>query len=269
MDQSPPSQKDAVAWHALSADDALKQLNSNSAQGLNANEAANRLKTHGLNLLPTGKKQSAFMRFLLQFNNVLVYVLIGAAILKLFLGLWLDASIILAVVFLNSLLGFLQEGKAAQALESISKMLSADARTLRDGDARMIPAETLVPGDIVLLESGDKVPADLRLIDVKNLRTEEAALTGESVPADKTSDAVAANATVGDRESMVFSGTMVVSGRATGVVVSTGSNTELGRINQLLASVNPLDTPLIRQIEQFGYKITATIVVIAVFVFIF
>ncbi|MGL6040891.1 MAG: HAD-IC family P-type ATPase, partial [Deefgea sp.] len=149
------------------------------------------------------------------------------------------------------------------------KMLSADARTLRDGEARMIPAETLVPGDVVLLESGDKVPADLRLIDVKNLRTEEAALTGESVPADKTANAVAANATVGDRESMVFSGTMVVSGRATGVVVSTGSNTELGRINQLLASVNTLETPLIRQIEKFGYKITATIGVIAVFVFIF
>jgi len=269
MDQTPPSAKDAVAWHALPCDDALKQLNSNSAQGLSANEAASRLKTHGLNLLPTGKKQSAFMRFVLQFNNVLVYVLLGAAILKFALGLWLDASIILAVVFLNSLLGFLQEGKAAQALESISKMLSADARTLRDGAARMIPAETLVPGDIVLLESGDKVPADLRLIDVKNLRTEEAALTGESVPADKTSDAVAANATVGDRESMVFSGTMVVSGRATGVVVATGSNTELGRINQLLASVNTLETPLIRQIENFGYKITATIAVIAVFVFIF
>ncbi|MGL4994743.1 MAG: cation-translocating P-type ATPase, partial [Deefgea sp.] len=269
MDQTPSPTQDAVAWHALPAEEALQQLSTNSAQGLTADEAASRLKKHGLNLLPMGKKQSALMRFLLQFNNVLVYVLLGAAVLKFALGLWLDASIILAVVFLNSLLGFLQEGKAAQALESISKMLSADARTLRDGEARMIPAETLVPGDVVLLESGDKVPADLRLIDVKNLRTEEAALTGESVPADKTANAVAANATVGDRESMVFSGTMVVSGRATGVVVSTGSNTELGRINQLLASVNTLETPLIRQIEKFGYKITATIGVIAVFVFIF
>jgi P-type E1-E2 ATPase len=119
----------------------------------------------------------------------------------------------------------------------------------------------------VILESGDKIPADLRLVDAKNLRTEEAALTGESVPADKTTDAVPANATVGDRENMAFSGTMVVSGRATGVVVATGSETELGRINQLLTSVSPLETPLLRQIKKFGYTVTATIGVISVLIF--
>ena len=131
----------------------------------------------------------------------------------------------------------------------------------------MIAADQLVPGDVVLLESGDKVPADLRLTDVNNFRTEEAALTGESVPADKTTDVVSANATVGDRECMAFSGTMVVSGRATGVVVATGSETELGRINQLLASVSALETPLLRQIKQFGYAITAVIGVVGVLVF--
>ena len=117
-------------------------------------------------------------------------------------------------------------------------MLSAEARALRGGETRLIPAEDLAPGDIVLLESGDRIPADLRLIDARNLRTEEAALTGEFVPAEKTTDVVAAKATVGDRENMVFSGTMVVSGRATGVVVATGSQTELGRINQMLAEVS-------------------------------
>jgi P-type E1-E2 ATPase len=157
----------------------------------------------------------------------------------------------------------------SDALESISRMLSAEARTLRDGEPRMIAADTLVPGDIVLLESGDKVPADLRLVEVKNLRTEEAALTGESVPAEKSADAVAAEATVGDRESMVFSGTMVVSGRATGIVVATGSHTELGRINELLAGVDTLETPLLRQIESFGYKISAVIGVVGVLVLIF
>ena len=131
----------------------------------------------------------------------------------------------------------------------------------------MVPAEQLVPGDVVLLESGDKVPADLRLAAVKNLRTEEAALTGESVPAEKTTDPVSANATVGDRESMAFSGTMVVSGRATGVVVATGSETELGRINQLLAAVSALETPLLRQIKKFGIVITAVIGVVSVLVF--
>ena len=175
------------------------------------------------------------MRFLSQFNNILVYVLLGAGFTKLMLSLWVDAAIIFGVVILNALLGFIQEGKAEKALDSIRNMLSAEARTVRGGETRMIPAEQLVPGDVVLLESGDKVPADLRLVEAKNLRTEEAALTGESVPAEKSTDAVSANATVGDRESMAFSGTMVVSGRATGVVVATGSETELGRINQLLA----------------------------------
>jgi calcium-translocating P-type ATPase len=207
------------------------------------------------------------MRFISQFNNILVYVLLGAGFTKMMLGLWIDASIILGVVILNALLGFIQEGKAEKALDSIRNMLSAEARTLRGGEARMIPAEQLVPGDIVLLESGDKVPADLRLADIKNLRTEEAALTGESVPADKTIDPVPEKATVGDRESMAFSGTMVVSGRATGVVVETGSETELGRINQLLAGVSALETPLLRQIKKFGYAITAVIGVVSVLLF--
>ena len=146
-------------------------------------------------------------------------------------------------------------------------MLSAEARTIRDGETRMISAEELVPGDVVLLESGDKVPADLRLADAKNFRTEEAALTGESVPAEKSADAVSANATVGDRESMAFSGTMVVSGRATGLVVATGSDTELGRINQLLTGVSALETPLLRQIKKFGYAITAVVAIVGVLVF--
>ena len=258
---------ETVAWHALAADDVVKQLSTRIDKGLDSGQASSRLRKYGSNLLPMGKKQSSILRFLLQFNNVLVYVLLGAGLLKFALGLWLDASIILAVVFLNALLGFIQEGKAAEALESISKMLSADARTVRDGETRMIAADTLVPGDVVLLESGDKVPADLRLVEVKNLRTEEAALTGESVPADKSTQAVEVTATVGDRESMVFSGTMVVSGRATGVVVATGSHTELGRINALLANVNSLETPLLRQIKKFGYKITGAIAVVGALVF--
>ena len=258
---------DAVPWHALGTDDVLNRLSTSAGNGLDAAEAAARLQQYGANRLPEGKKIGPFKRFLLQLNNILVYVLLGAGFVKLMLGLWLDAGIIFAVVLLNALLGFIQEGRAEQALDSIRNMLSAEARTLRGGQTRMTPAEELVPGDIVLLESGDKVPADLRLIDVKNLRTEEAALTGESVPADKSSEPVAEKSTVGDRESMAFSGTMVVSGRATGVVVATGSHTELGRINQLLASVSPLETPLLRQIKKFGYAITTAIGIVSVIVF--
>jgi magnesium-transporting ATPase (P-type) len=207
------------------------------------------------------------MRFLAQFNNILVYVLLSAGFIKLMLNLWVDAGIIFAVVILNALLGFIQEGKAEKALDSIRNMLSAEARVVRGGETRMIPADQLVPGDVVILESGDKIPADLRLVDAKNLRTEEAALTGESVPTDKITDVVPANAVVGDRENMAFSGTMVASGRAAGIAVATGSETELGRINQLLASVSPLETPLLRQIKEFGYTITAAIGVISVLIF--
>src|SRR5262252_9296799 len=209
-----------VAWHAVPADQVISRLKTDLAAGLDANDASQRLAQYGPNRLPEGKQRGPLMRFLAQLNNILVFVLLGAGFVKLMVGLWLDAAVILGVVIINALLGFIQEGKAEKALDSIRNMLSAEARTVRGGKTRMLPAEELVPGDVVLLESGDKVPADLRLAEVKNLRTEEAALTGESVPADKNTDPVSERASVGDRESMVFSGTMLVSGRATGVVVA-------------------------------------------------
>jgi magnesium-transporting ATPase (P-type) len=259
--------RDAAAWHALSPGEVVERLVTTSDRGLDPSEATVRLQKYGLNRLPEGRKRGPFARFFAQFNNVLVYVLLAAGFIKLMLSLWTDASIIFAVVILNALLGFIQEGKAEKALDSIRNMLSAEARTMRGGETRMLPAEQLVPGDVVLLESGDRIPADLRLIEAKNFRTEEAALTGESVPAEKSVDAVPVRATVGDRHDMAFSGTMVVSGRATGVVVATGNATELGRINQMLAEVSLLETPLLRQIKQFGYRITAVIGVAAVLIF--
>jgi len=258
---------DTAAWHALSRTEVVERLATSAEKGLDPSEASARLQKYGPNRLPEGKKRGPFARFVSQFHNILVYVLLVAGFTKLMLGLWVDAGIIFAVVVLNALLGFIQEGKAEKALDSIRNMLSAEARAVRGGETRMLPAEQLVPGDVVLLESGDKIPADLRLVEAKNLRTEEAALTGESVPAEKITDAVPANATVGDRGSMALSGTMVVSGRATGVVVGTGNETELGRINQLLAEVSALETPLLRQIKGFGYAITAVIGVASVLIF--
>src|ERR1700722_12632976 len=263
------SPSDFTPWKAVGANEIIRRLDTNVKSGLSAGNVQQRLEKYGHNRLPEGRKQGPFMRFLQQFNNILVYVLLGAGFVKLMVGLWLDASIILAVVVLNALLGFFQEGKAEKALDSIRDMLSAEARTVRGGETRMVPSEDLVPGDIVLLESGDKIPADLRLIDVKNLRTEEAALTGESVPIDKTTEPVAERATVGDREGMAFSGTLVASGRGTGIVVATGDSTELGRINQMMAAVSALETPLLRQIKKFGYAITAVIGVVSVIVFAF
>ena len=256
-----------ATWHALAADEAIGRLGTDPARGLDAGEASRRLAEFGPNRLPEGQKRGPLVRFLAQLNSILVYVLLAAGFVKLMVGLWLDATVILGVVIINALLGFIQEGKAEKALDSIRNMLSAEARTIRGGETRLISAEELVPGDVVLLESGDRIPADLRLVDVKSLRTEEAALTGESVPIDKTTGAVAQKATVGDRQGMAFSGTLVSSGRGKGVVVATGSETELGRINQLMAGVSALDTPLLRQIKSFGYAITAVIAVVSVVVF--
>jgi calcium-translocating P-type ATPase len=256
-----------TSWHAMETGAALTRLESDAARGLSPEEAARRLAAYGPNRLPEAAKRGPLMRFLQQFDNILVYVLLAAGFVKLMLGLWLDASIITGVVLINAVLGFLQEGKAEEALDSIRNMLSADARALREGETRVIPAEELVPGDIVLLESGDRIPADLRLVEVKNLRTDEAALTGESVPADKSTEPTSENSTVGDRADMAFSGTLVVSGRATGLVVATGAQTELGRINQMLAGVDALETPLLRQIKEFGHTIAKVIGFVSVAVF--
>jgi magnesium-transporting ATPase (P-type) len=261
------SRAEVPAWHALTVDDVVDRLLTNTRTGLEAETASTRLRTYGPNRLPEGKKRGPFARLFSQFNNILIYVLLAAGFIKLMLNLWADAAIILSVVIINALLGFVQEGKAEKALDSIRNMLSAEARTVRGGETRMLPTEQLVPGDVVLLESGDKVPADLRLTDVKNLQTQEAALTGESVSVAKNTEPAAAVSTVGDRSNMVFSGTLVVSGRATGVVVATGNQTELGRINALLAGVTALETPLLRQIKRFGLAITAIIGLVSVLVF--
>jgi magnesium-transporting ATPase (P-type) len=251
----------------MSRAEVVERLATDSEKGLPSSEASARLQRYGPNRLPERKKPGPLRRFFAQFHDVLVYVLLAAGFTKLMLSLWIDAGIIFAVVVLNALLGFIQEGKAEKALDSIRNMLSAEARTMRGGERRMIPAEQLVPGDVVLLESGDKVAADLRLVEAKNFRTEEAALTGESVPAEKTVDTVPVNATIGDRGDMAFSGTMVVSGRATGVVVATGHATELGRINRLLAEASALETPLLRHIRKFGYTITTVIGIASVLIF--
>ena len=263
----PVSDTQKEIWHALEATAVLDRLSSDTEKGLSSNDATQRLTHYGPNRLPEGAKRGPWVRFLQQFDNVLVYVLLAAGFVKLMLGLWLDASVIIAVVLINAVLGFLQEGKAEQALDAIRNMLSADARVLRDGSVQIIPAEDLVPGDIILLESGDRIPADARLVDVKNLRTEEAALTGESVPTDKSVTTVPDNSTVGDRENMVFSGTLVVSGRAVGIVVETGAHTELGQINQMLAAVDALETPLLRQIRDFGHTIAKVVGALSVAVF--
>jgi calcium-translocating P-type ATPase len=253
--------------HAHSGDDVMAQWRS-SRSGLSAQDAAQRLQTHGPNRLPTPPKDGLLTRFFRHFHNVLIYVLLGAAGITAMLGRWTDTGVILGVVVINCVIGFIQEGKAEAALESIRKMLSIRAQARRDGQWLDVDAESLVPGDVVRLRSGDRVPADLRLLEATNLRIEEAALTGESMPADKLTAAVADDAPLGDRCGMAYSGTLVVMGRGLGVVTATGTRTELGRINRLIAEVQTLQTPLTRQMARFSKFLAAVIVGLAVLMFV-
>jgi len=251
-----------VKWHALNSHSALQELRS-STVGLGGVDAAERLKRHGANRLPEKARRSAVVRFLLHFHNILIYVLLGAAVITAALGHIIDTFVILAVVLANAAIGFVQEGKAEKAMEAIRGMLAPHANVLRDGQRCRVAGETLVPGDIVLLEPGDKVPADLRLLQASGLQIQEAVLTGESVPVDKHTRPVEGSAALGDRTCMAFSGTLVTSGQAKGVVVSTGSETEIGRISGMLADVETLTTPLVRQMNVFAQWLTMLILLVA------
>ena len=250
---------------------ALEVLNAldSTATGLAADEARRRLEQFGPNRLPAARKDGLLRRFARQFNNILIYVLLASAAITALLAHWVDCSVIVGVVLINAIVGVIQEGKAERALDAIRNMLSLNATVLREGQRREIPAEQLVIGDIVLLSSGDKVPADLRLIEVRQLRIEEAALTGESEPVEKSIEAASAQAVIGDRTCMTYSGTLVVYGQARGVVTATGAATEIGRISSMIASVDTLETPLLRQMAGFGQQLTVVILLLSLLTFAF
>ncbi len=252
----------------MSPEEVLEALSS-GPEGLSEEEARKRLDEFGPNRIPEPKKQNVLLRFFKHFHDVLIYVLLISAIATALLGHWIDTWIILAVVILNSFVGFVQEGRAEKAIEAVRRMLSVSSSVSRDGKKRQIPAEELVPGDIVLLSSGDKIPADLRLIRIHELQVNEASLTGESDTVSKTTETVKAEAALGDRTCMAYSGTIVVSGTARAIVISTGENTEIGKINRMLAEVEPLATPLLRKVNSFGIKLSIFILAMAGAVFLY
>ncbi|NIR29965.1 MAG: cation-transporting P-type ATPase [Gammaproteobacteria bacterium] len=255
-------------WHALSSQDSLAHLGCGPG-GLSHDEAQSRLARYGPNRLPPPRRRGPLRRLLVQFHNVLIYVLLGAGAVTTALGHWVDAGVIFGVVVINALIGFIQEGKAERALDAVRSMLSPQAVVTRDGHRRTIPADRLVPGDVVHLQSGDRAPAELRLLRVKNLRVDESILTGESQAVEKSTEPVAEGAPLGDRRSMAYSGTLVTFGQGTGVVVATGVHTEVGRISELLARVQTLTTPLLRQLGQFARWLTGAIGIIAGAAFVF
>lgn len=237
--------------------------------GLSRAGAAERLNKYGPNALPEKKGKPAWLRFLAHFHDVLIYILLAAALMTAVMGHWVDTAVILGVTVINSLIGYIQENNAEKSLQSIRNMLSSDAQVIRDGKHDTVSTKELVPGDIVVLRAGDRIPADLRLIEAHNLRVEEAILTGESTVVDKHTDALTGELPLGDRTNMLFSGTTISAGGGVGVVVATGQETELGRINQMMADVEATRTPLLVQMDKLGKAIFVIILGMMAALFVF
>ena len=239
-------------WHAQPETDVVDILGTAPDKGLDGSEVGLRQGKFGPNTITRKKGRGPIMLFLLQFHQPLVYILLAAAAVTTVLREWVDAGVIYGVVLVNAVIGFLQEAKAVKAIETLSNSMTSTATVLRGGERRQIPASELVPGDIVLLQSGDKVPADLRLLSTRELQIDESTLTGESVPVQKQSGALPHDTLMADRINMAYSSTLVTCGIATGTVVATGNSTEVGRINELIASADILTTPLTKKITRFS-----------------
>lgn len=256
-------------WHHLPAGEVQALLDVDIAHGLDIFEVQHRQARFGLNALTPRKGKSPLVRFLLQFNNPLIYVLIVASVVTAFVKGLLDAGVILGVVLINAIVGFIQEARAEQAITALAQTMTAEALVLRAGRKQRLAATELVPGDVVLLQAGDKVPADLRLARTRDLQVTEASLTGESVPVTKDADALLpVDTTLGDRRTMAYASTLVTYGQGTGVVVATGDGTEIGRISALIAQAEELETPLTRKIREFSSVLLYALLAVAALAFV-
>ena len=255
-------------YYQQTVDETLENIHS-TVDGLSSAEASARLQQYGENALPQKPGKPAWLRFLAHFNDVLIYVLLAAALLKLIMGHWIDMFVILGVAVINALIGHIQESNAEKSLQSIRNMLSSEAVVVRQGSHETVPTTALVPGDVVVIRAGDRIPADLRVIEAHNLRVEEAILTGESTVVEKNTDALSGELPLGDRYNLLYSGTTVSSGGGKGLVVATGGDTELGHINQMMSDIEKHRTPLMVQMDKLGKTIFITIMVMMVALFVF
>ncbi len=262
----------ARAWYAWPAEALAEELQTDFNCGLPIDAAARRLAQDGHNELPEAPPPPLLKLFLSQFTSLIVWVLIGAAIVSGLLEDWIDAAAILAIVFFNGVLGFVQEFRAERSLAALRKMSVSLARVIRDGVLQSIPARELVRGDVVVLEAGDRIPADSRLVYTTNFQAQEASLTGESTPVQKQAERLeATDVPLADQRNMVFMGTVAVSGKARGLVVATGLGTELGRIAALIqkaAEAERTETPLQRRLEQFGSTLLWLALTVVAIVFV-
>jgi len=253
----------AKHWHHLPEEEVVDLLEGNPEKGLDQFEIKHRIDTYGSNTITTKKEKGPLLRFLLQFHQPLIYILIASGILTAFLQEWVDSGVIFGVVLVNAVIGYLQEAKAVNALAALARTMTNEATVLRQGEKRHIPASELVPGDTVLLTSGDKVPADMRLLHVRDLRIDESALTGESLPVEKKEGVLAHDTPLADRNNMAYASSLVTYGQGTGIVTGTGDHTEVGRISELIAAADELETPLTRKIAQFSHILLYAILALA------
>ena len=258
---------DGITYHEMSAPSATEFFKSNLERGLTAEEVAIRYETYGWNELPVKPGKPAWLRFLLQFHQPLLYILLVAGAVKAFLGSWTNAGVIWGVTFINATIGYVQEAKAEGAIASLAKAVMTETIVVREGQALRIPSRDLVPGDIVLLASGDKVPADLRLLKTRNLQVDESALTGESVPVEKSVQALSKDTTLAERINMSYAGSFVTFGQGRGIVVATADATEVGQISQSMERRVSLSTPLTRKFEKFSRTLLYVILTLATLTF--
>ena len=254
-------------WHSLSCNNVLESLNA-SSEGLSAVEAEKRLKIVGPNILDRQTRESAFKILLRQFLNPLIYVLLAATILAVAMGKITDGIVVFSVIVINALIGFIQEYQAGKTIQGLLQLMPENATVMRDKKQKTIPAADLVPGDYVLLQAGDKVSADMRLTFVKNMQCNESVLTGESLPVEKNIDIIDPDTGIADRKNMIFSGTLITSGKAEGVVVLTGIKTEIGKISALLQTTIPVKSPLTKSLEKIAKGITFSVISVGILVFL-
>jgi Ca2+-transporting ATPase len=240
-------------WHSLSISEALRLWEVDDEKGLSDEEVIRRQQLFGMNILTPKKGKPAWLRFLLQFNQPLVYILLAASLVTLILKEWVDSSVIFGVVLINSIVGFLQEAKALNALAALARSMTTQTVVLRGGVEKNVSSTGLVPGDIVMIASGDKVPADMRVLKVRDLQVNESALTGESLPVEKKTEPVPEGTGLGDRVDMVYTSGLVTYGQGRAVIVATGDHTEVGKISELISSAEDLATPLTKKIAHFSH----------------
>ncbi|MFG1778565.1 HAD-IC family P-type ATPase [Micromonospora sp. NPDC049048] len=262
-----PARTSEGEHHALAVHELVLLFGTDTEHGLTDEEAAARLQRYGPNVLPRAAGGGALRRLLRQFHNPLIYVLVAAGVVTLLLAEYVDSAVIFGVVLVNAVVGFLQESRAEAALDALRAMVRTQARVLRAGRQRHVSSDDLVPGDMVLVEAGEKVPADLRLVRAAELRADESALTGESLPVRKDEVVVPVETPVADRRNLLYSGTLLTSGTAVGVAVATGAETELGRIHRLVGGAEVLDTPLTVKLARFSRLLTVAILLLAAVTF--